>query len=97
MVENGEVFSGCNIENASYGLTMCAERVAIFKAVSRGHRKIKYVAVYAEGQIPYPCGACRQVMAEFGDDNTLVIISNGEKTEIYKLSELLPKSFVLKK
>lgn len=97
MVENGEIFTGCNIENASYGLTVCAERVAVFNAISKGHRKIKYIAVYAKGILPYPCGACRQVIAEFGDPDTIVIVSDGEKTEIYKLEELLPKTFVFKK
>lgn len=95
LTAEGKIYTGCNIENASYGLTICAERVAIFNAVSRGHRKIVAVAVYADGNMPYPCGACRQVISEFGEEDTVVIVSNGKKTEKFSLGELLPKRFRL--
>ncbi|MGC9114559.1 MAG: cytidine deaminase [Fervidicoccaceae archaeon] len=92
--ESGKLYYGVNVENVSYGLTVCAERVAIFKAVSEGERKVKAVLVYTEGKdLPYPCGACRQVIAEFGKDAE-IIVSNGEgKIERTNLEELLPKAF----
>lgn len=95
MGETGRLYSGVNVENVSYGLTMCAERVAIFKAVSEGERRIKAVLIYTDGKdIPYPCGACRQVIAEFGPDAE-VIIANGEgKVEKTTLRMLLPKAFL---
>ncbi len=89
-----KIFTGCNIENASYGLTMCAERVAIFKAVSEGCREIKAIAIFAD-KMPYPCGACLQVMSEFCNDNCEIVISDGKRNEKYKLNELLPKKFEL--
>jgi cytidine deaminase len=96
LTTDNKITLGCNIENASYGLTVCAERVAIFKAVSEGYRKFKALAVVTS-DASYPCGACLQVMAEFGPDLT-VIISNGQnKTETLKLTNLLPKQFKLKK
>ena len=94
LTADGKLFTGCNIENASYGLTICAERVAIFKAVSEGYRKFKALAVVTS-DCSYPCGACLQVMAEFAP-NLTVIISNGKsKTKILQLKELLPKAFKL--
>lgn len=93
---SGEVFDGQNIENASFGATNCAERTAIFKAVSNGERKIKAVAIASDSKdLIYPCGICRQVIAEFGDENTLIICSSssGEFRE-YKLNEILPFAFV---
>lgn len=88
----GKIYEGCNIENASYGLTMCAERVAIFKAVSDGCRKIEKIAIFASS-MPYPCGACLQVMEEFCSEDCEVIVANPEKVEKYKLRELLPHPF----
>lgn len=94
LTENGDVFTGVNIENASYGATVCAERVAIFKAVSVGQLKFKAIAIVtAQGDFPTPCGICRQVMAEFGGPDMAIILSNEEKTEVYRLEELLPLSF----
>lgn len=90
----GKVFTGCNVENASYGLTICAERVAIFKAVSEGCRNIKKIAIYAKS-MPYPCGACLQVMGEFCNEDCQIIISDGKKMEKYSLAYLLPKRFSL--
>jgi cytidine deaminase len=91
----GEVFSGCNVENSSYGLTVCAERVAIFAAVCRGHTGVKKVAIVAEGlENPMPCGACREVMSEFGVEKVLVGKPDGTY-EIYDFDSLLPHRFRL--
>jgi homotetrameric cytidine deaminase len=95
LTESGEVFSGCNVENASFGLTICAERAALFAAVAAGHRKIKKVAIVAEGmEFPTPCGACLQVMREFDVDEVIIAGSDG-KVDTYELSSLLPKPFRL--
>ena len=90
---DGKIYSGCNIENASFGGTVCAERVAIWKAVSEGHNKIKRIYVYTEPGWP-PCGMCLQVMTEFADGNLEVTIGdkNGKET-IKKLKELLTCAF----
>jgi cytidine deaminase len=77
LTKNNHVFLGCNIENASYGLTNCAERTAIFKAISEGEKDIEAIVVVGDTDGPIaPCGACRQVMAEFCDENTKVILTN---------------------
>lgn len=93
LCEDGTLFEGCNIENASYGLTNCAERTAIFKAVSEGHIKFKALAVVADTEGPcVPCGACRQVMAEF--KIPLIIMGNlMGNIKIVTIEELLPFSF----
>jgi cytidine deaminase len=93
LTESGEIFDGVNIENAVYPLTICGERVAIFKAVSEGHRSFKAIAVVTRNG-GTPCGSCRQVMAEFGLD-TLVLIADtsGQLLQEYTVAELLPKSF----
>ena len=93
LCEDGTLFEGCNIENASYGLTNCAERTAIFKAVSEGHIKFKALAVVADTEGPCaPCGACRQVMAEF--KIPLIIMGNSMgNIKIVTIEELLPFSF----
>ena len=91
LTKNGKVFTGCNIENVSYGMTICAERVAIFKAVSEGYTKFEAIAVSASSNDPiYPCGACRQVLAEF-NPKIEVFVNHDEKS--YPLFDLLPKSF----
>jgi len=91
---SGEVFSGANVENASYGLTICAERVAVFKAVSSGQRRIVRISVAASnGEEVFPCGACRQVLNEFGPEMEIITTSGGRMKAVYRLSELLPKSF----
>ncbi|MGI6669930.1 MAG: cytidine deaminase [Acetivibrionales bacterium] len=94
---NDEVYTGVNIENASYGLTICAERTAIFKAISEGVRKIGALAVACDTDTydsAFPCGACRQVMTEFMDDEADIIISlNTGEYKVYKLKELLPLAF----
>jgi cytidine deaminase len=91
--EDGEIYTGCNIENASYGLTVCGERTAIFKSVSEGHKEIKRLAVASDTEeFCYPCGACRQVMAEWGDFEIYLINKKGDilKTSV---KELLPNAF----
>ena len=93
LCEDGTLFEGCNIENASYGLTNCAERTAIFKAVSEGHIKFKALAVVADTEGPCaPCGACRQVMGEF---NIPIIIMRNMKgnIKVVSIEALLPFSF----
>ena len=97
LTEDGNVYNGCNIENASYGATVCAERVAIFKAVSNGEKNIRAIAlVTGAGDFPTPCGICRQVIAEFAMENIEIILHNDEKTEVFKLDDLLPLSFTSK-
>lgn len=93
LCEDGTIYKGCNIENASYGLTNCAERTAIFKAISEGHRKFKALAVVADTEWPCaPCGACRQVVAEF--KIPLIIMGNlMGNIKIVTIEELLPFSF----
>jgi cytidine deaminase len=91
---SGEVYTGANIENASYGLSHCAERVAIHKAVSEGHRHLEVVAVVADGTSPaMPCGACRQVMAEFGVRRVIVATPAGHQ-RVRTLRQLLPEPFL---
>ncbi|MDP4625501.1 MAG: cytidine deaminase [Akkermansiaceae bacterium] len=91
LAENGQVFPGCNVENISYGLTNCAERVAIGAAVASGNRKFEKVVVVADTKEPIsPCGACRQVLAEFGVKS--IILANREGAVIFSLEELLPRA-----
>ena len=93
LTESGEVITGCNVENASYGLTMCAERVAVFRAVAEGHRKFTAIALSVPGG-GAPCGACRQVLNEFNPDLTVLIgDENGTLHHELTLSDLLPHSF----
>lgn len=88
-----EPFVGCNVENASYGLSLCAERVAVASAVAAGRRDFVAMAIFAEGrELPTPCGACRQFLSEFNEE-LLVAVSNGEETRVFTLGELLPYSF----
>ncbi len=95
MCTSGKIYSGCNIENSSFGLTICAERCAIFKAISEGEREILAVAIYSPNSDScYPCGACRQVMFEFqGDEEISVVTENFGELEIKKLSYFLPCGF----
>lgn len=93
---DGRVFAGANVENASYGLSLCAERVAVFTAVANGARAIEAVAVVTEGPEPAtPCGACRQVLAEFGRDATVVMSAAGASARVSSVGELLPAAFAL--
>jgi cytidine deaminase len=92
---SGQVFAGCNVENASYGATLCAERVAIGAMIAAGERKLKAVAVFTTADPPaMPCGICRQVLLEF-DDQAVVVVSNGSQVQQIGLRELLPAPFQL--
>jgi cytidine deaminase len=91
---SGRVFTGCNIENASYGLTMCAERVAVFKAISEGEHGFDAVAIVADSKLPTPpCGACRQILWEFCGDAEVILANLEGRVETLRLSSLLPKPF----
>jgi cytidine deaminase len=91
---DGTVITGCNIENASYGLTMCAERVAMFKALSDGHRTFRRIAIVADTRTPTPpCGPCRQILWEFGGDLELILANLRRETGRHQLSALLPLPF----
>jgi len=91
---DGHIFSGANVENASYGLTMCAERVAIFQAVAAHCREIEAIAVVADSEEPVPpCGACLQVLAEFGQDTKVVLANLRGKCLETTVRELLPRAF----
>jgi cytidine deaminase len=90
----GDVVTGCNIENATYGLTICAERVAMFKALSDGHRGFRRIAIVADTAAPTPpCGACRQILWEFGGDLEIVLANLRRETARHRLSDLLPAPF----
>lgn len=97
LTAKGKVYCGCNIENASYGLTVCAERVAIFKAISEGERHFTAVAVISNDEdYCSPCGACRQVLAEFGGHIKVYLCNNKGEYRMHTVSELLPASFGMK-
>ena len=90
----GEIITGCNIENATYGLTICAERVAIFTALSEGHRSFRRIAVVADTTAPTPpCGACRQIIWEFCGDIPVVLANLSSIAATYQMSDLLPSPF----
>ena len=91
---DGTIIAGCNIENATYGLTICAERVAMFKALSEGHREFRRIVVVAETEAPTPpCGACRQILWEFGGDMEVILANLKKETGRHRLSDLLPIPF----
>jgi cytidine deaminase len=91
---DGRIHTGCNVENATYGLTMCAERVAVFKAISEGVRQFRRMAVAAASDVlTPPCGACRQILWEFCGDIEIVLVNPRGKTESYRLADLYPKPF----
>ncbi|AAK79511.1 cytidine deaminase [Clostridium acetobutylicum] len=95
IADNGEIYTGCNIENASYGATNCAERTAIFKAVSEGHTKLNAIAIVGvEKDYTYPCGICRQVIAEFASEDMKIVLGKNSGEYIVKtLEEILPGAF----
>ena len=94
LAESGVIYTGCNVENASYGLTNCAERTAIFKAISAGEKKIKAIAIVSDvPDFDAPCGACRQVIYEFGKDTDVIMANLSGKYKIEKISRLLPYAF----
>ena len=92
---DGTLFTGCNVENSSYGLSLCAERVAIFKAISEGHHDFRRIAVIADSHVPVrPCGACRQVMSDlFGSEAEVIMANVKGAVETRRIIELLPTPF----
>jgi cytidine deaminase len=91
---DGTIVTGCNVENATYGLTICAERVAMFKALSDGHRSFSRIAIVADTDAPTPpCGACRQILWEFGGDLEIVLANLAEEKGVHRLKDLLPLPF----
>ncbi len=91
---SGAVHAGCNIENATYGLTMCAERVAVFKAMSEGARRFRRIVVAADTDVlTPPCGSCRQILWEFCGDIEVVLVNLQGKTESFRMKELFPRPF----
>jgi cytidine deaminase len=91
---DGRIVTGCNVENATYGLTICAERVAVFKAISEGERKFTRIAIVADTQEPTPpCGACRQILWEFGGDLEIILGNLSDEKGRWRLRELLPCPF----
>ena len=98
---SGKIYTGCNVENASYGLSCCAERNAVFNAVSHGERVVKAVAIVGghkdkDTEYAYPCGACRQVLNEFSDQDTMIYVARTKDDyKTYSMAELLPESFKL--
>ena len=101
LTASGEIFRGCNVENSSYGATICAERTAALKAVSEGEREFKAIAIVGGpkeakelSDYAYPCGVCRQFLSEFaGPDMTVIVAKSIDDKKIFKLSELLPAAF----
>ena len=94
LCDDGKIFTGCNIENASFGLALCAERVAIFKAVSEGSTKFEAIAVIGDTDKPCsPCGACRQVISEFDENIPLIMANLKGDVKIKKIGDLLPEAF----
>jgi cytidine deaminase len=92
--DDGTVIAGCNVESASYGLTICAERVALVKAVSDGHTRFRRIAVVADtGELTPPCGACRQLLWEFAPDATVILANLRGDTRTFTMRELLPHGF----
>jgi cytidine deaminase len=94
LTDDDEIFTGCNVENASYGLTICAERNAIFQAVARGKTRLKAVVIYTPTPKPSaPCGACRQVINEFGPEAEIISVCDGPDILRKALSQLMPDAF----
>lgn len=91
--QNGRVFPGCNVENISFGLTICAERAAVFQAVASGSRDFERIVIVGDGEMITPCGACRQVLNEFAPQIKVICSGNSGKMIQYDLEELLPQSF----
>jgi cytidine deaminase len=92
--QTGRIFTGCNVENATYGLTVCAERVAVFKAISEGARKFTRIAIAADTDVlTPPCGACRQILWEFCGNAELILVNLQGKTESFRLKDNFPRPF----
>jgi cytidine deaminase len=97
LTEGGGIVTGCNVENATFGATCCAERTAVFSAVAAGHRSFRAIAVVTSSAEPgTPCGICRQVLAEFGSDMDVLCFTPEGAEQVYRLSQLLPFAFTLK-
>lgn len=97
LTKDNKIFTGTNIESISYSLTICAERVAVAKAVSEGHRNIKAIAIASNKRaFVSPCGACRQFLAEFCKDMSVILVKSKSDVKIFNLSELLPENFDIK-
>jgi cytidine deaminase len=92
--KEGKIFTGCNIESASFTPTICAERTALSKAISEGHKEIEAIAVVGSfEEYTFPCGVCRQFIVEFGKDIKIIVAKNTDEYKIYQISDLLPHSF----
>jgi cytidine deaminase len=92
--DSGRIHTGCNVENATYGLTICAERLAVFKAISEGARNFRRIAIAADtATLTPPCGACRQILWEFCGDIEITLVNLTGKSEVFQLKELLPRAF----
>ena len=97
LTKSGKIFTGCNIENSSFGLTICAERTAIFKAISEGHRNFLAMAIVSDnGEFTPPCGACRQVLMDLAGDIDFVMVNKKNVLQIKKMHSLLPLAFTTK-
>lgn len=93
LTKSGKVYTGCNVESASLGATNCAERTAIYKAISEGEREFSAVAIVSSSRdLTFPCGICRQVIVEFGKDIDIIVAKDYDY-EVYKIDDLLPRSF----
>ncbi len=98
LTDDGKIITGCNVENSSFGLTICAERTAVFKAVSEGEKKFKAIVVASGSNPPArPCGACRQVLYEFNPDMKILCVNSNNEKDNFVLSDLLPEGFRLRK
>ena len=97
LCKSGKVYTGCNIENASFSATVCAERTALFKAVSEGEREFSAMAIVGNTDLCFPCGVCRQAMSEFCGKNFKIYLEENGKPVTYALGELLPGRFDFKK
>jgi cytidine deaminase len=95
LAKSGRVYTGCNVENASYGLSICAERVAVFKAVCEGEREFEAIAVVTDRGVT-PCGACRQVLMEFTEGIQVIVADGAGEYRVFALRELLPEAFTPK-
>lgn len=96
LCKDGSIYTGCNVENATFGATSCAERTAVFKAVSEGHRDFESIAIVSSGgELTFPCGICRQVLAEFAPEIKIILKGSDRENAVFTLGELLPHSFKL--
>lgn len=98
LCSGGRVFTGCNVENSSYGASNCAERTAVFKAVSEGYKDLEAIAIVSSGEDEtFPCGICRQVLGEFSPDIRIILRKKDGSPSVYKFSDIMPHHFSLKK